>query len=121
MTLILPRPLGTLPIWPPGFTPWRPAFGVHATESGLTFYVHHRRHDRPPHRKYGTHEPLVTRWLADYLGGGKSGASPSDIGANLGWHAVHADASAISRRWWRSNPDPFNAWLLERNSRPPMA
>ena len=43
--------------------------------------------------KYGTHEPLVTRWLSDYLAAAKPGIA-IDVGANLGWHAVHSRAAA---------------------------
>jgi hypothetical protein len=68
---------------------WRPAFKVQAAGSHLKFFVHHRDLIGRHIAKYGTHEPIPTRWLANYLAGAPRGIFV-DVGANLGWHAVHA-------------------------------
>ena len=81
--LKLPRPLGTLAFVAAWFVPWRPAFRIHAAESGLAFFVHHRDTIGRHIAKYGTHEPLVTRWMADYLSAAGRGIVV-DVGANLG-------------------------------------
>jgi FkbM family methyltransferase len=114
MTLTLPRPLGTLAFLTAWLLPWRPAFRVRAARSRLTFYVHHRDSIGRHIAKYGTHEPLVTRWLSDYLRAAKPGIA-IDVGANLGWHAVHAARQHTIETLVAFEPDPFNAWLLDRN------
>ena len=112
--LKLPRPLGTLAFVAAWFVPWRPAFRIRSAESGLSFFVHHRDTIGRHIAKYGTHEPLVTRWMADYLGASGRGIVV-DVGANLGWHALHAARHPNVETVVAFEPDPFNAWLLERN------
>ncbi len=110
----VPRPRGTLTFLLAWLVPWRPAYCVRATQSGLTFYVHHRDAIGRHVAKYGTHEPLLTRWLADYLAVAGAGIVV-DVGANFGWHAVHAARAPNVEAVVAFEPDPFNAWLLERN------
>jgi FkbM family methyltransferase len=74
--------------------------------------VHHRDTIGRHIAKYGTHEPLVTRWMAEFLRVAGRGLM-IDIGANLGWHTLHAAQTAGMVVAFE--PDPFNAWLLERN------
>lgn len=112
--LKLPRPLGTLTFLSAWLAPWRPAFRIRAAESGLAFFVHHRDTIGRHIAKYGTHEPLVTRWMAEYLGASRRGIAV-DIGANLGWHALHAARQPNTEMVVAFEPDPFNAWLLDRN------
>src|SRR5207302_851192 len=38
-----------------------------------------------------------------------------DAGANIGWHALHAARQANVEAVVAFEPDPFNAWLLDRN------
>jgi len=38
-----------------------------------------------------------------------------DVGANMGWHAVHASRHPAVETVVAFEPDAFNAWLLERN------
>ena len=84
--------------------PWRPAFGVRAAGSDLAFFVHHRDTIGRHIAKYGTHEPLVTRWMAEFLSAAPRGIA-IDIGANLGWHAAARGAASQCRdRWWPSSP-----------------
>ena len=112
--LTLPRPLGTLTFLSAWLTPWRPAFRIRAAESGLAFFAHYRDALGRHIAKYGTHEPLVTRWIAEHLGIARRGIV-IDVGANLGWHALHAARHPNVDTVVAFEPDPFNAWLLERN------
>src|SRR5262249_6847897 len=90
--LALPRPLGTLGFVAAWLTPWRPAFRTTAAHSKRKFFAAHRDAIRPHHAKYGTDEPLVTRWMGDFLDAAPRGIA-IDIGANLGWHAARGAAS----------------------------
>jgi FkbM family methyltransferase len=110
----LPRFLGTLAFVTAWLVPWRPAFGVRAGRLNLTFFVHHRDAIGRHIAKYGTHEPLVTQWLSDYLDAAAPGLFV-DIGANCGWHALHAARHPNVEHVIAFEPDPFNAWLLDRN------
>jgi FkbM family methyltransferase len=112
--LVLPRPLGTLAFVAAWFVPWRPAFRTSAAQSELKFYAHHRDAIGRHIAKYGSHEPLVTRWMAEFLSAAPRGIA-IDIGANLGWHALHAARHPNVETVVAFEPDPFNAWLLERN------
>jgi len=109
-----PRPLGTLLFLLAWLTPWRPAFRVRATPSRLAFYVTHRDTIGRHIAKYGTHEPLLTRWIDEFLDAAPPGIVV-DVGANLGWHALHAARHAHVETVLAFEPDPFNAWLIERN------
>ena len=112
--LTLPRPLGTLNFVAAWLMPWRPAFRTTAGQSKLAFYAHHRDAIGRHIAKYGSHEPLVTRWMAEFLSVAHRGIV-IDIGANLGWHALHAAHHPHVDAVVAFEPDPFNAWLLERN------
>ena len=94
--------------------PWRPAFKVRAHLSKLSFFVHFRDLIGRHIAKYGVHEPVPSRWIADYLATAPSGLFV-DVGANLGWHAVHAAQCRSVETVVAFEPDPFNAWLLDRN------
>jgi len=110
----MPRPLGTLAFLMAWLVPWRPSFGVRAGSTNLVFYVHHRDTIGRHIAKYGTHEPLLTRWLAEYLAAARPGLFV-DVGANVGWHALHAAEHHAVEAVVAFEPDPFNAWLLDRN------
>lgn len=112
--LALPRPLGTLGFVAAWLVPWRPAFRTTAAESKLKFFAHHRDAIGRHIAKYGIHEPLVTRWMGEFLDAAQRGIA-IDIGANLGWHALHAARHRNVETLVAFEPDPFNAWLLERN------
>ena len=109
-----PRPLPTLAFLAAWATPWRPAFRVRA-RSGLSFFVNHRDAIGRHIAKYGMHEPLVTRWIAEFLDLADN-ALVIDVGANLGWHALHAAKHRNVETVVAFEPDAFNAWLLERNA-----
>jgi FkbM family methyltransferase len=110
----MPRPLGTLAFLLAWLIPWRPTFGVRAVPSNLLFYVHRRDAIGRHIAKYGSHEPLLTRWLMEYLKDARAGLF-IDVGANVGWHALHAARRPTIEAVVAFEPDPFNAALLERN------
>jgi FkbM family methyltransferase len=110
----IPRTLGTLAFLSAWLVPWRPAFRVRAGESKLTFLVHRRDLAGRHIAKYGVYEPVLTRWISDYLAASAPGIFV-DVGANLGWHAVHAARHKAVETAVAFEPDPFNAWLLDRN------
>jgi FkbM family methyltransferase len=114
MDVTWPRPIGTLAFALAWLAPWRPAFRTRASQSGLAFFVHHRDTIGRHIAKYGTHEPLLTRWLADYLAVVAPPAIVVDVGANVGWHALHAARERNVETVVAFEPDPFNAWLLDR-------
>ncbi len=109
-----PRPLGMLAFLLAHVTPRRP-LRTRAASSRLVFYVHHRDAIGRHIAKYGAHEPLLTRWLGEYLARARPGLFV-DIGANIGWHALHAARYPNVDSVVAFEPDPFNFALLERNS-----
>jgi FkbM family methyltransferase len=80
----------------------------------LSFYAHWRDPIARHVSKHGVYEPALTRWM-----GGRLAELPSgifvDVGANLGWHAIHATQQASVEMVVAFEPDAFNAWLLDRN------
>lgn len=95
-------------------TPWRPAFLAIAPRSGLRFHVHHRDVVGRHIAKYGAHEPELTAWIDRFLRDAPRGVV-LDIGANVGWHALHAARHNNVELVVAFEPDAFNAWLLDRN------
>lgn len=110
----IPKVLGTAAFLAAWLVPWRPAFRVSPPGSKLSFYVHHRDLIGRHIAKYGTHEPVPTRWIDNYLRTARPGLFV-DVGANLGWHAVHAAQHRAVETVVAFEPDPFNVWLLDRN------
>jgi len=108
------RPLrfpGTLAYLAAWLVPWQPVFRAQAS-TGLVFFAHRRDVIGRHIAKYGAHEPLLTRWIGEHLK-----LRPGlfvDAGANIGWHSLHAARSGASAVV-AFEPDPFNAWLLDRN------
>ncbi len=109
-----PRLTGTLRLLGAWLTPWSHGFRVRASQSGLEFYAHHHDVIGRHLAKYGSHEPELTAWIARYLAQAKPGLF-IDIGANLGWHVVHAAQHRSVETIVAFEPDPFNGWLLNRN------
>ena len=95
-------------------TPGRPAFLARAPRSGLRFYVHHRDVVGRHIAKYGAHEPALPTWINSHLASAPRGLV-LDIGANVGWHALHAARHDNVELVVAFEPDAFNAWLLDRN------
>jgi FkbM family methyltransferase len=110
----IPRPIGTLTFLLAWLVPWRPAFRVRAEPSKLSFFVHRRDAAGRHIAKYGHHESLLTQWMSDYLSHSSQGIFV-DVGANLGWHVAHAAQKEAVETVVAFEPDPFNAWLLDRN------
>jgi FkbM family methyltransferase len=108
------RPVGTLIFLLAWLVPWRPAFRTRAKQSKLSFFVNRRDLIGRHIAKYGTHEPLLTQWISDFLAR-SSGGIFVDVGANLGWYAVHAAKHKSVETVVAFEPDLFNAWLLGRN------
>ncbi len=95
--------------------PWRPAFKTRAKGSRLSFYVHCRDLIGRHIAKYGVHEPLITAWMAETLRQAPAPGIVVDVGANLGWHSVHAAQYPAVETVVAFEPDPFNVELLKRN------
>lgn len=93
--------------------PWQPVFRAPAS-SGLTFHAHREDVIGRHIAKYGSHEPELTRWIAARLAASAPGLFV-DAGANIGWHALHAARQDAVEAVVAFEPDPFNAWLLDRN------
>ena len=64
--------------------------------------------------KYGCIEPELTSWIGNRLQRAPKGIV-IDVGANLGWHSVHAARYDCVEKIVAFEPDAFNAWLFERN------
>lgn len=112
--MTLPRPLGMLAFLAAHLAPEKPV-RTRAAASRLVFYVHHRDVIGRHIIKYGAHEPLLTRWLGEYLVRARRGLF-IDVGANIGWHALHAARQVNVESVAAFEPDPFNFALLERNA-----
>jgi FkbM family methyltransferase len=112
--LHIPRPIGTLKFLLAWLIPWRPAFLVSAEPSKLKFFVYHRDMLARHVAKYGHYEPDLTAWIAQHLQRPSRGIVV-DVGANLGWHAIHAAVQDAVETVVAFEPDAFNAWLLDRN------
>jgi FkbM family methyltransferase len=112
--LRIPRPVGTLFFLLAWMMPWRPAYCIRAEQSKLSFFVHRRDLIGRHIAKYGSHEPELTRWISDYLATSSQGLFV-DVGANLGWYAVHAAQHTAVETVIAFEPDLFNGWLLDSN------
>ena len=110
----IPRFGGTLAFLMSWLIPWRPVLSVRSAQSRLAFFVHRRDAIGRHIAKYGTHEPLLTKWFSNYLAVAQRGLFV-DVGANLGWHALHAARHNATETVVAFEPNPFNAQLLERN------
>jgi FkbM family methyltransferase len=111
----IPRPIGTLVFLAAWLMPWRPAFRTRAKDSKLWFYAHWRDLIGRHIAKYGVHESQITSWMAQRLAAGTARGIVVDVGANLGWHVIHAAQYPMVETVVAFEPDPFNAWLLDRN------
>jgi FkbM family methyltransferase len=64
--------------------------------------------------KYGEYEPVLTSWIAKHLANSPSGIF-IDVGANIGWHTLHARQQSSVETVVAFEPEPCNAWILDRN------
>jgi FkbM family methyltransferase len=112
--LPISRALQTMKFLVAWLVPWRPAFLTYAEPSKLQFFVSHRDGIGRQVAKYGCFEPELTAWIGARLQQSSKGIV-IDVGANLGWHSVHAAKYDAVENIVAFEPDAFNAWLLERN------
>jgi FkbM family methyltransferase len=112
--LRLTRALQTMKFLGAWLVPWRPAFLTQAEPSKLQFFVSCRDGIGRQVAKYGLFEPELTSWIGARLQQSPKGIV-IDVGANLGWHSVHAAKYEAVENIVAFEPDAFNAWLLERN------
>lgn len=110
----LPSPVGMLAYAAAWLIPWRSLYRVRPHDTSLAFIVHRRDAIGRHIAKYGAHEPALTSWIARHLATSPPGIVV-DVGANLGWHAVHAAKHAAVETVVAFEPDAFNAWLLDQN------
>src|SRR5260370_3081906 len=110
----LPRSLQTMKFLGAWLVPWRPAFLTQAEPSKLQFFVSRSDGIGRQIAKYGCFEPELTAWIGARLQQSPKGIV-IDVGANLGWHSVHAAKYDAVENIVAFEPDAFNAWLLERN------
>jgi FkbM family methyltransferase len=110
----IPRPLGTLKFLLAWLVPWRPAFCIQAKNSRLRFFVHWRDLTGRHIAKYGVYEPHLTQWMSNRLASSSRGIFV-DVGANVGWHSIHAAQHDSVETAIAFEPDAFNVWLLDRN------
>jgi FkbM family methyltransferase len=108
------RPIGTVAFLAAWLIPWKPVFRTRAAESGLVFHVHRRDVSGRHIAKYGTREPDLTHWIDTWLAQCPSGLFV-DVGANVGWHVLHAARLPSVETVVAFEPDPFNLYLIECN------
>ncbi|MDB5628167.1 MAG: FkbM family methyltransferase [Tardiphaga sp.] len=108
------RPLGTAKFLLAWLNPWMPAFTAIAQPSQLRFKVSQRDVLGRHISKYGHHEPRLTAWIKAYLDRSPRGIV-IDVGANIGWHALHAARCPAVEYVVAFEPDAFNAWLLDQS------
>jgi FkbM family methyltransferase len=110
----LPSSLGAFAYLAAWLLPWRPVYRVRARGSNLSFFVHRRDAVGRHIAKYGAHEADLTGWIANRLAASEP-ALFVDVGANVGWHTLHAARCNSIETVVAFEPDLFNAWLLDRN------
>jgi FkbM family methyltransferase len=96
--------------------PWRSYVKVRAAKSGLALFSHKRCYTARHIAKYGGLEPDITDWLSGHLSTCRPGLFV-DIGANIGWYALHAARMPAVEKVVAFEPDPANARMFERNLR----
>jgi FkbM family methyltransferase len=106
--------LQTLKFFGAWLVPWRQAFLTRAEPSKLQFFVSHRDGIGRQVAKRGGIEPQLTAWIGERLRQSPKGIV-IDVGANIGWHTVHAAKYDCAEKVVAFEPDAFNGWLLERN------
>jgi len=100
----IPRPIGTLIFLLAWLVPWRPAFRIRARQSKLSFFVHWRDLLGRHIAKYGPTNAVnaVDVCLSRNVGAGIF----VDVGANLGWHSLHAAQHEAVDTVVAFEPDP---------------
>jgi FkbM family methyltransferase len=106
------RLMQTLKFYAAAATPWKVSVQTRAQRSGLKFVTSTLDVVGRHLAKYGGHEAELTEWIEGFLKRSAKGVFV-DVGANIGWHAVHA--AKQSNLVVAFEPDAFNAWLLDQN------
>uniref|UniRef100_E6VGI4 Methyltransferase FkbM family n=1 Tax=Rhodopseudomonas palustris (strain DX-1) TaxID=652103 RepID=E6VGI4_RHOPX len=106
------RPLETTRFYLAAATPWKNSVRTTAAGSGLRFFTSTTDVVGRHLAKYGSHEAELTEWIGRFLSLAGDGIFV-DVGANIGWHTVHAASRAT--RVVAFEPDAYNAWLLDLN------
>jgi FkbM family methyltransferase len=112
--LRLLRVLGTLKFFASWLTPWTSTYRVRAARSKLDFFVYRRDAVGRHIAKYGSHESVVTQWLDEFLKAAPAGIVV-DVGANAGWHSLHAAQHGNVKAVVAFEPDLVNASLMDRS------
>lgn len=86
-----------------------------AVNSGLMFHGQVREVHLRHIAKYGVLEPDITKWVAGYLSGISAPGIFIDVGANIGWHTLHAARFKCIESVVACEPDSFNAYILNQN------
>jgi len=105
---------GTLKFLTAWLTPWTSTYRTRAARSQLDFYVYRRDAVGRHIAKYGSHESVVTQWLDDFLTAAPAGIVV-DVGANVGWHSLHAARHPNVEAVVAFEPDLRNASLIDRS------
>lgn len=109
----IPRLGGTTAYLAAWLTPGRP-YRIRAGPRNLLFHCHYRDGLARQMAKYGEYETAITQWISDRLA-----RSPPcivlDVGAHIGWHAMHAAQHASVEFVVAFEPNALNALLLDRN------
>ena len=110
----VPRLISTFTFLLAWCVPWRPSFRVRAAKSKLLFAASYRDVSGRHIAKYGGIESHLTNWISTFLSTAPSGVFV-DIGANIGWHSIHASQQQAVETVVAFEPDVFNIWLLDQN------
>jgi FkbM family methyltransferase len=110
----IPRMGGMLIYAAAWLVPWRPHYCVRTADTKLSFFAHRRDVIGRHIAKYGAHEPRLTAWLSRHLEQSPRGIV-IDVGANIGWHTIHASRHAAVETVVAFEPDAVNLSLLNRN------
>jgi FkbM family methyltransferase len=110
----IPRIGGLITYAAAWLVPWRPIYRVRAADTKLSFVAHRRDAIGRHIAKYGAHEPRLTAWLSRHLKRSAPGIV-IDVGANIGWHTIHASRHAAVETVVAFEPDTINLSLLNRN------
>ncbi len=111
------RPLPTLRWLAALLTPGAGPFATRAGRHGLSFTGMARDAVMRHIAKYGAHEPELTAWMDAYLAARPADGIVVDVGANIGWHALHAARQPRVTAVLACEADGLNLSLLQKSAR----
>jgi FkbM family methyltransferase len=112
----LPSSTGAPTYFAAWLVPWRPIFRVRSARFDLSLFVHRKDVIGRHVAKYGEYEPVLTQSIDERLQVASRGLF-IDVGANVGWHTLHAARHPSIEAVIASSPDLFNAYLVDCNIR----